>query len=115
MQTLRVSVSDIYSDVYFDIRVKRISEDSIKQALESSYNKWSRNLTKTMGGNIRVYTDKRCVASGSILWWFDGKHTIQLDVAGQDSTSQDAHAGTSVCHEDYQRKEQSQPTCCAFV
>lgn len=117
MQTLRVSVSDLYSDVYFDIRVKRVSEDSIKHALESSYKKWSSKLTKTMGGHIRVCTNKRCIASGIILWWWNGTHTIRLDIESISpaTMSQDARGGTSVCHEDYPRKEQSQPTCCAFV
>ena len=115
METLHVSANDIYSNVYFDIDVPNITKSNIIQTLESSYKEWSKKLTKTMGGHIRVCNKKRCVAKGTILWWWDGGHTIQLEVVGQDSKSQDASGDTSVCHEDYPRKEQSQPTCCAFV
>lgn len=115
MFQLHVVIGDMYGSSRFDIEVPSTKENIIRKAIEDKYDDFSKDLSKIGAGPVSVFYKSDMIAKGSISWWYDGKHSIQLEVAGQDSTSQDAHAGTSVCHEDYPRKEQSQPTCCAFV
>ena len=117
MFQLHVVMGDMYGSSRFDIEVPSTQEHIIRKAIEDKYDEWSKALSKKGAGPILVYYKDQMIVNGSIVWWWNGTHSLRLDFVSTypETMSQDAHAGTSVCHEGYPRKEQSQPTCCAFV
>ena len=117
MFQLHVVMGDMYGSSRFDIEVPSTQEHIIRKAIEDKYSEWNKSMSHQGAGPLRVFYKNNLIVDGSIVWWWNGTHSLRLDfVSTYPATmSQDDRGGTSVCHADYPRTEQSQPTCCAFV
>ena len=107
--TLHVSMTDLYGNAYFDIDVSEITEAAIKQAIEDNYDEVRKQLRRIGAGGIRV-TGNGVRAEGSIVWWWNGSHSLRLEAANMELVG-----GTSECPKYYPSSEPSSPTCCGFA
>jgi len=110
-------MGDLYSTDRFDIEVPSTQEHIINKAIEDKYDEWNKSMSHKGAGPLLVFYKNQMIVNGSIVWWWNGTHSLRLDFdSTYPATNQpDARNGTSVCHEDYPKKEQTQPTCCALV
>lgn len=112
--TLHVSMTDLYGHANFDIDVQEITKDAIIQAIEDNYDEVRRQLRCIATGHIRI-SGKGVRAEGSIVWWWNGTHSIRIDHLHQDAMSEGSSAGRSVYPMGLPRRATSSPTCCALV
>ena len=110
MFEVQVSMTDTYGNAYFITDVERLDVSSVEKAIMDKFACWSKQLSGIGAGCVRVTHGSTSVAKGTIMWLFVGGYSLRLE-----SMLPDDYDGTSVCHEDYPRTEQTLPACCALV
>lgn len=112
--TLHVSMTDLYGHANFDIDVPEITKDAIIQAIEDNYDEVRKQLQRIAAGIIRI-SGNGVRAEGSIVWWWNGTHSILIDHLHQDAMCEGSSSGRSVYPMGARRQATSSPTCCALV
>lgn len=109
MTILHVTIVDMYSRAYFNISVPVVTADAIIRGIEDKYSEVRKRMARIGTGNISV-SGKGVKARGTIMWLWDGRHTIRMEAPRlvQDES-------TSVCQDDCPPSERTYPTCCGFV
>lgn len=101
-----VTMTDLYARTYFNVETPSLSIEDITQALEDNYEEWSSNLSHQGAGSVHVYHEDKEVATGSLVWWWFGTHTLRLDVPRQEQGADKLARLT-----DYLRTEHSRQAC----
>ena len=106
MFEVQVAMDDLYGDAYFSVDTPNFEVESLKQAIESVFDKWVKTMSHQGAGAVLVSYRGYRVAKGSIVWWWNGTHSLRLE-----ATSMAWVGGTSICPKYHPASEQPSPTC----
>ena len=110
MFEIQVAMNDLYGRAYFTVKTQSMDIECIKRAIEEVYDKWSEDLSHQGAGAVQVSWRSYRVATGSIIWWWSGSHTLRLEpIEGEvlDRILTD--------HTVLSDKADVRPACCALV
>ena len=99
-------MNDLRKDTRFYIEVSEVTAESICKAIEDKYYEWRTKLSHQGAGVVRVTCMAKHIATGSLIWWWDGTHTIRLEPANTGRVER-----TSVCPKYSPPSEHGQKAC----